>query len=40
MRSPIHADQQAAGLEKRLCHAEAQLTAGALGDSYELAFWC
>jgi transposase len=27
MRSPMHADQQAAGLEKRLCHAEAQLTA-------------
>ena len=27
MRSPMHAAQQAAGLEKRLCHAEAQLTA-------------
>jgi len=27
MRSPMHADQQAAGLEKRLCHAEAKLTA-------------
>jgi transposase len=27
MRSPMHADQQVAGLEKRLCHAEAQLTA-------------
>src|SRR5215475_4434007 len=27
IRSPLHADQQAAGLEKRLCHAEAQLTA-------------
>jgi transposase len=27
LRSPMHADQQAAGLEKRLCHAEAQLTA-------------
>src|SRR3989454_1794091 len=27
IRSPMHADQQAAGLEKRLCHAEAQLTA-------------
>jgi transposase len=27
MRSPMHADHQAAGLEKRLCHAEAQLTA-------------
>jgi transposase len=26
MRSPLHADQQAAGLEKRLCHAEAKLT--------------
>ena len=27
MRSPMHADQQAAGLEKRLCHAETQLAA-------------
>lgn len=27
MRSPMHADQQAAGLEKRLSHAEAKLTA-------------
>src|SRR5215470_1460902 len=27
MRSPRHADQQAAGLDQRLCHAEAQLTA-------------
>ena len=26
VRSPRHADQQAAGLEKRLCHAEAKLT--------------
>ena len=25
MRSPMHADQQAAGLEKRLCHAETKL---------------
>jgi transposase len=27
MRSPRHADHQVAGWEKRLCHAEAQLTA-------------
>ena len=27
VRSPMHAHQQAAGLEKRLCHAETQLTA-------------
>jgi transposase len=27
MRSPMHADQQAAGLEKRLCHAETKLAA-------------
>jgi transposase len=27
MRSPMHADQQAVGLEKRLCHAETQLAA-------------
>jgi transposase len=27
MRSPMHADHQAAGLEKRLCHAETQLAA-------------
>jgi transposase len=27
MRSPMHADRQAAGLEKRLCHAETQLAA-------------
>jgi transposase len=27
VRSPIHADQQTAGLEKRLGHAESQLTA-------------
>src|SRR5256885_7618489 len=27
VRSPMHADQQAAGLEKRLCHAETQLAA-------------
>jgi transposase len=27
VRSPMHAAQQDAGLEKRLCHAEAQLTA-------------
>ena len=27
VRSPMHATQQAAGLEKRLCHAETQLTA-------------
>src|SRR6516165_10745145 len=27
VRSPVHADQQAAGLEKRLHHAETQLTA-------------
>jgi transposase len=27
VRSPMHAAQQAAGLEKRLCHAEAQLAA-------------
>jgi transposase len=27
VRSPMHADQQAAGLEKRLGHAETQLTA-------------
>ena len=27
MRSPMHADQQAAGLEKRLRHAETQLAA-------------
>jgi len=27
LRSPIHADQQATGLEKRLRHAETQLTA-------------
>jgi transposase len=27
IRSPLPADQQAAGLEKRLCHAEAQLRA-------------
>src|SRR3989449_8251717 len=27
MRSPMHADQQAAGLEKRLCHAETTLAA-------------
>jgi transposase len=27
MRSPMHADQQAAGLEKRLCHAESKLAA-------------
>jgi len=25
VRSPLHADQQAAGLEKRLCHAETKL---------------
>ena len=27
VRSPMHADQQAAGLEKRLCHAETNLAA-------------
>src|SRR5207249_8027563 len=27
LRSPVHADQQATGLEKRLRHAETQLTA-------------
>jgi transposase len=27
VRSPMHATQQAAGLDKRLCHAETQLTA-------------
>jgi transposase len=27
LRSPMHADQQAAGLEKRLCQAETQLAA-------------
>jgi hypothetical protein len=27
VRSPLHAAQQDAGWEKRLCHAEAQLTA-------------
>src|SRR5262249_32514137 len=27
MRSPMHADQQAVGLEKRLCHAETKLAA-------------
>ena len=27
MRSPMHADQQAAGLEKRRCHAETKLAA-------------
>jgi transposase len=27
VRSPRHADQQAAGLEKRLCHAETKLAA-------------
>src|SRR5713101_1092467 len=27
MRSPMHADQQATGLEKRLCHAETTLAA-------------
>src|SRR6266852_2389837 len=27
VRSPMHADQQAAGLEKRLCHAETKLAA-------------
>src|SRR5206468_8258356 len=27
LRSPRHADQQAAGLEKRLCHAETKLAA-------------
>jgi transposase len=27
MRSPMHAEQQAAGLEKRLCHAETKLAA-------------
>jgi transposase len=27
VRSPVHANHQAAGLEKRLCHAETQLTA-------------
>lgn len=27
VRSPMHATQQAAGLEKRLCHAETQLAA-------------
>ena len=27
VRSPMHADQQAAGLEKRLCHAETTLAA-------------
>src|SRR5919108_4097311 len=27
MRSPMHAEQQAMGLEKRLCHAETQLAA-------------
>ena len=27
IRSPMHADQQAAGLEKRLCHAETKLAA-------------
>ena len=27
VRSPMHADQQAAGLEKRLCHAESKLAA-------------
>jgi transposase len=27
LRSPMHANQQAAGLEKRLCHAETQLAA-------------
>jgi len=27
IRSPTHADQQAAGLEKRLCHAETKLAA-------------
>jgi len=27
VRSPMHATQQAAGLEKRLRHAETQLTA-------------
>jgi len=27
LRSPMHADQQAAGLEKRLCHAETKLAA-------------
>jgi len=27
MRSPMHADQQAAGLAKRLCHAETKLAA-------------
>jgi transposase len=27
LRSPVHADQQAAGLEKRLCHAETKLAA-------------
>jgi transposase len=27
VRSPMHADQQAVGLEKRLCHAEAHLAA-------------
>jgi transposase len=27
MRSPMHAERQAAGLEKRLCHAETQLAA-------------
>jgi hypothetical protein len=27
LRSPLHADQQATGLEKRLRHAETQLTA-------------
>jgi transposase len=27
LRSPLHADQQAAGLEKRLCHAETKLAA-------------
>ena len=27
LRSPMHADQQATGLEKRLCHAETQLAA-------------
>src|SRR5260370_39447536 len=27
LRSPIHADQQSTGWEKRLCHAETQLMA-------------
>ena len=27
LRSPMHAEQQAAGLEKRLCHAETKLAA-------------